>query len=193
MGRDKNKRVINFKPSFTIFAPLNKKSTGKSNILDEEIEAIYLMDILGLYQEEAAQKMEVSRPTFTRILKNARKKLANALVSGHNIEIQSDSVDYIVAVCLSDEDNFIDISSNMRYIFFYKIEDNNITLLHKIENPMIEKDQKPAVIIPKIFLENNVNFFISSRIGEGLKNSLLSKGIQPIIKSKIIKKDLIVK
>ncbi len=55
----------------------------------DEIEAIRLADFEGLYQEEAANEMEVSRPTFSRILNNARKKISNALILGKAIEIQN--------------------------------------------------------------------------------------------------------
>ncbi len=55
----------------------------------DEIEAIRLADFEGLYQEDAASQMEVSRPTFSRILNNARKKIANALILGKAIEIQN--------------------------------------------------------------------------------------------------------
>jgi len=55
----------------------------------DEIEAIRLADFEGLYQEEAANQMEVSRPTFSRILANARKKIANALILGRAIEIEN--------------------------------------------------------------------------------------------------------
>ena len=55
----------------------------------DEIEAIRLADFEGLYQEEAAKEMEVSRPTFSRILNSARKKIANALILGKAIEIEN--------------------------------------------------------------------------------------------------------
>ena len=55
----------------------------------DEIEAIRLADFEGLYQEDAAKEMEVSRPTFSRILNSARKKIANALILGKAIEIQN--------------------------------------------------------------------------------------------------------
>jgi len=55
----------------------------------DEMEAIRLADFEGLYQEEAANQMEVSRPTFSRILANARKKIANALILGKAIEIEN--------------------------------------------------------------------------------------------------------
>jgi predicted DNA-binding protein (UPF0251 family) len=53
----------------------------------DEMEAIRLADFQGLYHEEAANKMEVSRPTFGRILNTARKKIADALINGKTIEI----------------------------------------------------------------------------------------------------------
>ena len=55
----------------------------------DEIEAIRLADFEGLYQEDAAKEMEISRPTFSRILNSARKKIANALILGKAIEIQN--------------------------------------------------------------------------------------------------------
>jgi len=55
----------------------------------DEIEAIRLADFEGLYQEEAANEMEISRPTFSRILNSARKKIANALINGKAIEIKN--------------------------------------------------------------------------------------------------------
>jgi len=55
----------------------------------DEIEAIRLADLENLYQEDAANEMEVSRPTFSRILNNARRKIANALILGKAIEIQN--------------------------------------------------------------------------------------------------------
>ena len=55
----------------------------------DEIEAIRLADFEGLYQEEAANEMEVSRATFGRILNSARKKIAKALILGKAIEIQN--------------------------------------------------------------------------------------------------------
>ena len=55
----------------------------------DEMEAIRLADFEGLYQEDAAKEMEISRPTFSRILANARKKIANALILGKAIEIEN--------------------------------------------------------------------------------------------------------
>jgi len=46
----------------------------------DELEALRLADLEGLYQETAAARMGVSRPTFTRILGRARAAVARALI-----------------------------------------------------------------------------------------------------------------
>lgn len=190
MARAKNKRNLNFKPKIKSFVPENIEVQGITNLLHEEIEAIYLMDTLNLYQEDAANSMEVSRTTFTRILKSGRQKLANAIINGYKIVIEDEKDDFIIAICLKDKNDFSDISVGMNFIIFYKIQDKNITFVSKIENPVLNEINKPAIVLPKLLLENKVNFFISSKIGEGLKNSLLSKGIQPIVRNSIELNDI---
>ena len=54
----------------------------------EEVEAIRLVDLLGLKHEEAAQQMNISRKTLWRDLKSGRKKIADALTTGKAIEIR---------------------------------------------------------------------------------------------------------
>ena len=54
----------------------------------EEAEAIRLKDLEGLEQEECAEKMKISRPTFHRVLASARKKVADALLNGKAIRIE---------------------------------------------------------------------------------------------------------
>ena len=53
----------------------------------DELEAIRLVDREGLYQEEAATRMGVSRVTFGRILRQAREKVAEALLNGKALVI----------------------------------------------------------------------------------------------------------
>jgi predicted DNA-binding protein (UPF0251 family) len=57
------------------------------NISIEEAEALRLKDLEGLEQEQGAQRMSISRPTFQRVLASARKKLADALLHGKAIKI----------------------------------------------------------------------------------------------------------
>lgn len=55
----------------------------------DELESIRLADFEGLYHEEAAEKMNISRPTFGRILGEARRKLAEAVVEGKALKIET--------------------------------------------------------------------------------------------------------
>ena len=191
MGREKTKRNLVFKPAFKDFIPENKVYNGITHLLDEEMEAMYLMDILDLYQEEAAISMEVSRPTFTRILKNARQKLTRALVYGNKISIEDTNTACVIAICSASKDNFNSILSTDQYISIYKVENGEVTLIKLFESDVFLKKQKPAIVLPQIFLDFNVNIFLSTRIGEGVKNSLLAKGIQTIEKQIESKEDLI--
>jgi uncharacterized protein len=54
----------------------------------DEFEAIRLADLEGFYQEQAAEKMTVSRQTFGRIIELAHKKIADALVGGKALKIE---------------------------------------------------------------------------------------------------------
>ncbi len=47
-----------------------------------------LADVLDLPQLEAAVRMDVSQPTYNRILKSARGKVARAIVEGCALRIQ---------------------------------------------------------------------------------------------------------
>ena len=54
----------------------------------DEFEAVRLKDLLGLEQELAAKKMNISQPTFHRLILAARKKIAEALINGKAIRIE---------------------------------------------------------------------------------------------------------
>ena len=54
----------------------------------EGLEAIRLADAEGMDHEAAARQMEVSRPTFSRILSQARHQVAKALSNGWAIRIE---------------------------------------------------------------------------------------------------------
>lgn len=189
MGRIKTKRILNFKPLCKHFEPTCSNSSGIVKLLHEEVESIYLMDIAEMYQEEAALKMGVSRPTFTRILKNARKKVSSAIISGYEIEI-SDEIDYWrIAVCSDELNNLNETTPIDKNIFIFEVKDENIKLCETIENEA-SKENRPVNIFPKLFMNKNIHIFISSKMGEGLKYALLAKGIKPIIKKELKKEDI---
>lgn len=63
------------------------------NLTVDEFEAIRLADLEGLYQEDAAKRMNVSRQTLGRILESAHMKIADALVHGKALSIEGGSIE----------------------------------------------------------------------------------------------------
>ena len=61
----------------------------------DELEALRLADLEGLYQDAAAARMGVSRPTFARIVEAARRKVAEALVHGRALRIAGGPVAFV--------------------------------------------------------------------------------------------------
>jgi predicted DNA-binding protein (UPF0251 family) len=59
----------------------------------DEFEAIRLADLEGLYQDQASERMRVSRPTFGRIVEVARRKIAEAIILGKALKIEGGPVE----------------------------------------------------------------------------------------------------
>ena len=55
----------------------------------DELETLRLADHEGAYHEEAASMMGISRATFGRVLEQARRKVAEALLKGKALKIES--------------------------------------------------------------------------------------------------------
>jgi predicted DNA-binding protein (UPF0251 family) len=58
----------------------------------DELEALRLADLEGLYQEAAAEQMGVSRPTFGRLLEQARFKVADALLGSKMLVFEGGNI-----------------------------------------------------------------------------------------------------
>ena len=88
-GRRKKVRFIQIMPEISQFSPRGKP--GRPDEIElkvDEFEALRLADHQGYDQTEGAKAMGVSRPTFGRILRSARKVVAAALVAGKIIRIR---------------------------------------------------------------------------------------------------------
>jgi len=90
MARPRRIRRISFQPDVTYFKPAGIPMAHlKETVLSfDELEAIRLVDSEEIEQSEASEKMKISQPTLSRLLKEARKKLANAIINGQAIKIQ---------------------------------------------------------------------------------------------------------
>ena len=88
-GRRKIRRNIEKDHTKVCFKPcgIRRDRLEKMVIDEDEMEALRLSDFEGLYQQECADKMGVSRTTFSRLIENARKKISDALLHNKAISI----------------------------------------------------------------------------------------------------------
>ncbi len=54
----------------------------------DELEAVRLADLEGLYQADAARRMGISRQTFGRIVESARRGIADAIINRKCLRIE---------------------------------------------------------------------------------------------------------
>lgn len=90
MPRKKCFRNIGKFPGATFFKPAGIPLRELETIILhlDEYEAIRLADAEGMYHEDAAAAMGVSRQTFGRVIESARKKIADALTNGRSLKIE---------------------------------------------------------------------------------------------------------
>lgn len=92
-GRRKKVRYIQNMPKTAQFSP--RGNPGRPDEVElnlDQFEAVRLADHQGYDQSEGAVAMGVSRASFGRILRSARKVVANALVNGKIIRIRAGNV-----------------------------------------------------------------------------------------------------
>jgi predicted DNA-binding protein (UPF0251 family) len=90
MPKPKKDRFVLQPPSVVYFKPQGIPMFELEQVIlgVDEYEALRLVDLEGLQQQEAAVRMKVSRATCARILEEAHRKVADALTSGKAIRIE---------------------------------------------------------------------------------------------------------
>lgn len=90
MPRPRICRRIFSKPHTTYFKPAGVRVRDLNEVIltFEEHEALKLIDLESIEQNKAANMMNISQPTLSRILKSARKKVSEAIVKGKAIKIE---------------------------------------------------------------------------------------------------------
>lgn len=96
MPRPKNNRIVFEPPLFTEFKParIAAKNLSRNSLSLDEYESVRLADLAGLSHEEAADEMEISRSTFSRLVARARLKITDALVNGKMLVIEGGNVHF---------------------------------------------------------------------------------------------------
>ena len=94
MSRPCRCRRIRCIPDKNYFKPrgIPLHSLEEVNLALDELEAVRLADFEGMYQEDAAKKMDISRQTFGNIIKSAHEKIADALLNAKALKIEGGKV-----------------------------------------------------------------------------------------------------
>jgi len=87
-GRKPKPIRLGFSPIVSAFIPFPQANLTPIHLEPAELEALRLVDLGGLSQEEAGTRMGVSRGTVWRLLQSARKKVAQALTEGRSLLIK---------------------------------------------------------------------------------------------------------
>ncbi|TET49052.1 MAG: DUF134 domain-containing protein, partial [Actinomycetota bacterium] len=123
-------KIVNIVPLYVYYKPhgvsLEKLKEETLNL--EEIESLNLKDNQDLDQKSAAEKMGISRSTFQRLLKSARKKMIRAIIEGKAIKFEGGN--YI-------QDEEIKKTKCLKGVYHFRIKKNDIKEKdqeHKISN-----------------------------------------------------------
>jgi len=94
MSRPFSSRHIARNPTVSVFKPAGIPRCELAEVVMtlDEYEALRLADLEGLHHEAAALRMNISRPTFSRIIDGARRKVAETLVEGKVLRIKGGPV-----------------------------------------------------------------------------------------------------
>lgn len=97
MTRPMKCRKIQKGPCAVSFKPAGIRSCDLEEVLLslDEFEALRLAHLEGLYQEEAAQQLGVSRQTFGNIIKSAHAKVSDCLVNAKKLKIEGGVVECV--------------------------------------------------------------------------------------------------
>ncbi len=90
MVRPQKSRLVTIDPRISYFKPRGVPMIDLEQVelTVDGLEALKLADFLGMSHEEAGNQMGVSRATFGRIVEQARKTVAEALIHGKAINVE---------------------------------------------------------------------------------------------------------
>jgi predicted DNA-binding protein (UPF0251 family) len=90
MVRPQKHRRVAFNPEISYFKPrgIPMFDLEEVRLTVDQREAIRLSDLLGMSHEETGRHVGVSRATFGRIVQQARKAVADALIKGKAINVE---------------------------------------------------------------------------------------------------------
>ncbi|MBN2890489.1 MAG: DUF134 domain-containing protein [Bacteroidales bacterium] len=111
MARKEKNRIVHQPPLYSEFKPAGvaARFLNQIELSLDEYEALRLADYEGMSQDEASFEMDISRPTFTRLIEKARKKMVEFIVTGKKLKIVDGNIHFKnnVFKCLDCEQMFV--------------------------------------------------------------------------------------
>lgn len=148
------------------------------------VEALRLADIEGLYQEAAARSMGVSRQTFGRILEDAHRIVADAIINGKALRLEGGQIvehkDRMMheKVAVPTRNGMIDEHfGHCEYFTVYDIKDGTVIAEKRFESPDgcgCKSD------IASVLAKGGVTLMLAGNMGEGAVRVLKANGIDVI-------------
>ncbi len=96
MSRPQKERLVDNPPKYSEFKPAGvaAKFLDQIELTLDEYEALRLADYEAMSQEDAAATMQISRPTFTRLIAAARFKISDFLINGKILNIDGGNIHF---------------------------------------------------------------------------------------------------
>jgi len=97
MARPQKNRLVKIDPEISYFKPRGVPMINLEQVqlTVDELEALRLADFLRMSHEDAGKQMGVSRATFGRIVEQARKTVADALIHGKAINVEGGNYEMV--------------------------------------------------------------------------------------------------
>jgi len=184
------KRNITFRPTCFSYGPLTQAPTETMRLSEDELEALYLADFKGLYQEDCARELGVSRPTFAKLIKSARKKTTEMLMYGRGIELVREKRSFVLAFPTNDRITIHPWFITAKFFAFATIDDEAIASISYTPNPVYEelerrgsvienddsaKGMAAGRIIPPLLKEAQV--LLVRSLGDGMRRNVEGMGV----------------
>lgn len=184
------KRTITFKPTCFSFGPLTQEPKETMHLRDDELEALYLADFKALYHEDCAQSLGVSRPTFAKLIKQARKKMVEMVMYGKAIELLREPHNFTVVFPTDDRISVHPYFLVAKLFAFAKVEEGIISSITYKENPIYKellqskkeilndesaKGLAAGRIIPSLLEDATV--LVARTLGDGIRRNIEGMGI----------------
>jgi len=186
MPRPCCKKIIHNISGYEVFKPNGIPLQELEEIILslDELEALRLADLEGLYQDAAARAMGISRQTFGRIIASARQKTANALLNGKALRITGGNIrlknagEEVMKIAIPTIGDQIDQHfGHCEKYTIYTIEGKTI----KTEETMASAAGCGCKSnIASTLAQSGVKILIAGSIGNGAVNVLTSNGIKTI-------------